>query len=117
MLPGPEYHPVPANGNRDPVRQDLDRAIVGHVAPPPIDNNVNPPKVDVDERTDSEQVFVSFLLNQLIYFLHFCRRYGFLICIVLLLLAAWMTLLIFNSALTVILISLGHPFFTCTSIV
>lgn len=69
MLPGPEYHPVPANGNRDPVRQDLDwdrdRAIVGHVAPPPIDYNVNPPKVDVDERTNSEQVFVSFLLNQL----------------------------------------------------
>ncbi|KAL7601789.1 hypothetical protein Lser_V15G24647 [Lactuca serriola] len=90
LLPGPEYQPAAANGNRDPVRQDL--AIVGHVAPPPLDNNVNPPEADADERTDSE-------------------RYGFVICIVLLLLAAWMTLLIFNSALIVIPISLGRALF------
>ncbi|KAL4588703.1 hypothetical protein LXL04_001598 [Taraxacum kok-saghyz] len=89
LLPGPEDNGAPANGNRDPVRQDQDRAIVGHVAPR---DDVNLPEADVDERSDFE-------------------RYGFVMCIVLLLLAAWMTLLIFNSALIVVPISLGRAAF------
>ncbi|KAI3789294.1 hypothetical protein L2E82_02087 [Cichorium intybus] len=86
LLPGPED-----NGNRDPVRQDglHDRAIVGHMAPR---DDANVAEAVVDERSDSE-------------------RYGFVVCIVLLLLAAWMTLLIFNSALIVVPISLGRALF------
>ncbi|GJZ15969.1 probable E3 ubiquitin ligase SUD1 isoform X2 [Tanacetum coccineum] len=98
LLPRPEDNAGQENRNQGPVRHDglharlgnQDRAIVGFVAPRDM-NETGHAEADGDEQSDSES--------------------GFVLSIVLLLLAAWMTLLIFNSALIVVPISLGRALF------
>ncbi|XP_024979580.1 probable E3 ubiquitin ligase SUD1 [Cynara cardunculus var. scolymus] len=106
LLPKPEDNVGQENGNLDPVRQDRqhaqigdqDRAIVGYMAPRDmnrvrhVEANANIAEADGGEQYDSE-------------------RYGFVLSIVLLLLVAWMTLLIFNSMIIVVPISLGRALF------
>ncbi|KAI3769909.1 hypothetical protein L6452_01023 [Arctium lappa] len=105
LLPTPEDIGAQENGN-DPVRQDRAHAqlggqdqIIGYLAPEDFNRarlagvNANvAEEADADEQSDSE-------------------RYMFVLCIVLLLLAAWMTLLIVNSALIVVPVSLGRVLF------
>ncbi|XXG63804.1 hypothetical protein AAC387_Pa05g1907 [Persea americana] len=108
LLPRPEDSGGPENGNAEPARQDRlrdaqrgvgqdDRALVALV---PADegrqihaagNMDAAEEADVDDQADAE--------------------YGFVFRIVLLLVLAWMTLLIFNSALIVVPISLGRAMF------
>ncbi|KAJ0681929.1 putative Zinc finger, RING-CH-type, Zinc finger, RING/FYVE/PHD-type [Helianthus annuus] len=85
LLPRPEDVVAQENGNRDPVRQDRLHAIPGEQDV----NAVMHAEADGDEQTDSE-------------------RYGFVFSIVLLLLAAWITLLVLNSTLIVVPVSLGR---------
>ncbi|KAJ9551797.1 hypothetical protein OSB04_015842 [Centaurea solstitialis] len=107
LLPSPEDEGVQENGNGDPVRQDRlhgqlggqDRAVVGYLAPEDLNRARQAAaganlaeEADGDEQSDSE-------------------RYGFVLCIVLLLLVAWMTLLVFNSAIIVVPIFLGRALF------
>ncbi|KAI3702417.1 hypothetical protein L6452_28155 [Arctium lappa] len=107
LLPSPEDEGGQENGNGDPVRQDRlhgqlggqDRAVVGYLAPEDINRARQAAaganlaeEADGDEQSDSE-------------------RYGFVLCIVLLLLVAWMTLLVFNSAIIVVPIFLGRALF------
>ncbi|GJX82258.1 probable E3 ubiquitin ligase SUD1 isoform X1 [Tanacetum coccineum] len=105
LLPGPEDDGGQDNGNGDHVRQDgvngqpgQNRRVVGYVGPEDLNgrqatSGADPAEeADVDEQSDSE-------------------RYGFVFCIVLLLLVAWMTLLVFNSAIIVVPISLGRALF------
>ncbi|XP_076956303.1 putative E3 ubiquitin ligase SUD1 isoform X2 [Bidens hawaiensis] len=83
----------------DPARRDRihdqlegeDRAVVGYL---PLEelNRANLAEEDNDEQSNS-------------------KRYMFVVCIVLLLLAAWITLLIFNSALILVPVSLGRMLF------
>ncbi|KAI3827981.1 hypothetical protein L1987_02070 [Smallanthus sonchifolius] len=97
LLPSPEDDNEQENGNGDPVRQD--RGVVGYLAPEDLnrarqaaaDANLAE-EADGDEQSDS-------------------GRSGFVLCIVLLLLAAWMTLLIFNSATIVVPVFLGRALF------
>uniref|UniRef100_A0A5B6Z9F5 RING-type E3 ubiquitin transferase n=1 Tax=Davidia involucrata TaxID=16924 RepID=A0A5B6Z9F5_DAVIN len=107
LLPRPEDNGGQENGNGEPVRQDRqnvqlggqDRALVGLVAHDDLNrgrhasgNTDLVEEYDGDEQSDSD-------------------RYGFVLRIVLLLVVAWMTLLIFNSALIVIPVSLGRAIF------
>ncbi|KAI3712263.1 hypothetical protein L1987_70814 [Smallanthus sonchifolius] len=99
LLPRPEDNIGQENGNQDPVRQDRlhprpgeqAQAVDGFLAPRDM-NTIMHAEARGDEQSDSE-------------------RYGFVLCIVLLLLAAWITLLIFNSTLIVMPISLGRALF------
>nr|GMC81029.1 probable E3 ubiquitin ligase SUD1 isoform X1 [Ipomoea batatas] len=107
LLPRPEDNSGQENGNGDQGRQNRvhgqvggqDRALVG-LAPDDLNRirhatTINGNSVDEDdgdEQTDSD-------------------RYGFVLRIVLLLVVAWMTLLIFNSALIIVPISLGRALF------
>ncbi|KAI7746699.1 hypothetical protein M8C21_009262 [Ambrosia artemisiifolia] len=99
LLPRPEDNVEQENGNRDPVRQDMlharprehDRALDGFVAPRDA-NIMRHAEANGDEQSDSE-------------------RYGFVLSIVLLLLAAWITLLILNSTIIVLPVSLGRALF------
>ncbi|KDP25006.1 hypothetical protein JCGZ_23989 [Jatropha curcas] len=108
LLPRPENNGGQDNGNPEPGRQDRlpavqlggqDRALVALVA----DDDQNrgllaagssnaAEEDDSDEQSDSD-------------------RYSFVLRIVLLLIVAWMTLLVFNSALIVVPISLGRALF------
>ncbi|XP_071733668.1 probable E3 ubiquitin ligase SUD1 [Rutidosis leptorrhynchoides] len=103
LLPRPEDDAGQDHENGDLVRHgqmgDHDRAAVGYLAPEDLNGarqtttGVNlAEEVDGDEQSDSE-------------------RYGFVLSIVMLLLAAWMTLLIFNSAIVVVPIFLGRVMF------
>ncbi|KAG7977003.1 hypothetical protein I3843_05G008100 [Carya illinoinensis] len=108
LLPRPGDNGGQENGTRDPGRQDRvqavqlgvqDRALVavagvddpnrGVLASE--DSNISE-DYESDEQSDSD-------------------RYGFVLRIVLLLVVAWMTLLIFNSTLIVIPVSLGRAIF------
>ncbi|KAL4581184.1 hypothetical protein LXL04_017394 [Taraxacum kok-saghyz] len=89
LLPNPEHEGGQENGNGQPGGQD--RAVVGFLAPEDFNRN-HQEEVDGGEEYDSE-------------------RYGFVLCIVLLLVMAWMTLLIFNSTVIVIPIFLGRALF------
>ncbi|KAI3805045.1 hypothetical protein L1987_27053 [Smallanthus sonchifolius] len=98
LLPSPEDD----NGQDNGQMGGQDRAVVGYLAPEDLnrvrqaaaDANLAE-EVDGDEQPDSE-------------------RHGFVLCIVLLLLVAWMTLLIFNSAIIVVPIFLGRAL--CNSV-
>ncbi|XP_052193449.1 probable E3 ubiquitin ligase SUD1 isoform X2 [Diospyros lotus] len=106
LLPGPEDNSGQENGNAEPARQDRlhvqlggqDRAVGRLVAADDLNrgrhataDNVVAEEYDGDEQSDSE--------------------FGFVLRIVLLLVVAWMTLLMFNSALVVVPISLGRALF------
>ncbi|XP_042497936.1 probable E3 ubiquitin ligase SUD1 [Macadamia integrifolia] len=110
LLPRPEDNDGQENGNLEPGRQDRlrdvqrggvpqqDRALVALVAADDLNRGIHvpgnsyvPEDYDGDEQADSE--------------------YGFVLRIVLLLILAWMTLLLFNSALIVVPISLGRALF------
>ncbi|KAI3708014.1 hypothetical protein L2E82_37008 [Cichorium intybus] len=89
LLPSPEDEGGQENGNGQQGGQD--RAVVGYLAPQ--DLNQNPTEeANSDEESESE-------------------RYGFVLCIVLLLVVAWMTLLVFNSAIIVVPVFLGRALF------
>ncbi|CAK9178647.1 unnamed protein product [Ilex paraguariensis] len=107
LLPRPEDNGGQENGNGEAGRQDRihaqpggqDRALV--VMPPDdlnrarqtaVNSNFAEEYDDDDEQSDSD-------------------RYGFVLRIVLLLVVAWMTLLIFNSALIVVPVTLGRALF------
>ncbi|XP_057466327.1 probable E3 ubiquitin ligase SUD1 isoform X3 [Actinidia eriantha] len=107
LLPKPEDSGAQENGNGEPARQDRlhaplggqDQALGGIVAPDDLNRgrhalmNTNLTEdFDGDEQSDSD-------------------RYGFVLRIVLLLVLAWMTLLLVNSALIVVPISLGRALF------
>ncbi|KAI3755409.1 hypothetical protein L1987_55207 [Smallanthus sonchifolius] len=95
LLPSPEDD----NGQDNGQLGGQDRAVVGYLAPEDL-NRVRQAAADAnlaeeadgDEQPDSE-------------------RHGFVLCIVLLLLVAWMTLLVFNSAIIVVPIFLGRALF------
>ncbi|XP_057494631.1 probable E3 ubiquitin ligase SUD1 isoform X2 [Actinidia eriantha] len=106
LLPKPEDSGAQENGNGEPVRQDRlhaplggqDQAIGGIVVPDELNRGSNALVItnlsedfDGDEQSDSE--------------------YGFVLRIVLLLVVAWMTLLLVNSALVVVPIALGRALF------
>ncbi|GLU03229.1 hypothetical protein SLE2022_204370 [Rubroshorea leprosula] len=107
LLPRPEENGGQENGNGELGRQDIlqgvqlggqDQAIVALAAADDpsrgaiaSESNVVE-EFDGDEQTDAD-------------------RYGFALRIVLLLVVAWMTLLVFNSALIVVPISLGRALF------
>lgn len=106
LLPRPEDNAGQDNGNPEPGRQDRlpavqlggqDRALVLAAADDPnrglltAGSTNSAEEYDGDEQSDSE--------------------YSFVLRIVLLLVVAWMTLLIFNSALIVVPISLGRALF------
>ncbi|XP_071715416.1 probable E3 ubiquitin ligase SUD1 [Rutidosis leptorrhynchoides] len=98
LLPRPGDNVEQENGNQDPVAArlvDHDRAIVGFMDPRDMNrmrHAESEVEVEVDEQSDSE-------------------RYGFMLSIVLLLLAAWMTLLILNSMLIMVPVSIGRALF------
>ncbi|PSS02698.1 E3 ubiquitin ligase [Actinidia chinensis var. chinensis] len=107
LLPKPEDSGAQENGNGEPARQGRlhaplggqDQALGGIVAPDDLNRgrhalmNTNLTEdFDGDEQSDSD-------------------RYGFVLRIVLLLVLAWMTLLLVNSALIVAPISLGRALF------
>ncbi|KAL8097138.1 hypothetical protein AgCh_030293 [Apium graveolens] len=107
LLPPPEDNSGQEHGNGQPVRQDRqqahigvqDRALIGLGAHDDLNSNRNlhangtsVDEFDGDEQSDSD-------------------RYSFVFRIVLLLVVAWMTLLVFNSALVVVPISLGRLLF------
>ncbi|OWM79209.1 probable E3 ubiquitin ligase SUD1 isoform X2 [Punica granatum] len=106
LLPRPEDNGAQENGNGEPARQDRMQVVphVGHdraLAVVAAAGNANGGSLlrnadatedyDGDEQSDSE--------------------YSFVLRIVLLLMVAWMTLLIFNSALIVVPVSLGRKLF------
>ncbi|XVF45105.1 hypothetical protein PTKIN_Ptkin02bG0179200 [Pterospermum kingtungense] len=107
LLPRPEENGGQENANMEPGRQDRlevvqlggqeRQAMVAFAAADDpnrrllTSGNSNVVEFDGDEQTDSE--------------------YGFVLRIVLLLVVAWMTLLVFNSALIVVPISLGRALF------
>ncbi|XP_071726199.1 probable E3 ubiquitin ligase SUD1 [Rutidosis leptorrhynchoides] len=97
LLPRPEDNGMQENDND--LARAQNRAVVGFLAPENLNRarhaaaNTNfAEEANDDEQSDSE-------------------RYAFVLCIVLLLLAAWMTLLIVNSALVVVPVSLGRVLF------
>ncbi|TQD81818.1 hypothetical protein C1H46_032629 [Malus baccata] len=107
LLPRPEDNDAQENGNAEPGRQDRVQVQLGvHdqalVALPGADDpnagilasgdSIVTEEYDTDEQSDSE-------------------RYSFVLRIVLLLVVAWMTLLVFNSALIVVPTSLGRAIF------
>ncbi|XP_022927897.1 probable E3 ubiquitin ligase SUD1 [Cucurbita moschata] len=107
LLPRTEENVGQENGNGEPGLQDLqvihhlggpDQALVAHAAANepnqvgPASGNLTNEEYDNEEQSDSE-------------------RYSFALRIVLLLVVAWMTLLLFNSALIVVPTSLGRALF------
>ncbi|KAK1430314.1 hypothetical protein QVD17_12963 [Tagetes erecta] len=94
LLPSPEDDNERDNGQ--PGGQDRD--VVGYMVPEDL-NRVSQESADANlaEEVDGDES------NS--------ERYGFVLCIVLLLLVAWMTLLIFNSAIIVVPIFLGRALF------
>ncbi|KAI5604200.1 hypothetical protein BDE02_01G271600 [Populus trichocarpa] len=106
ILPGPEDSGVQDNGNAEQGRQDRlqvaqlggqDRAVVALAAADDQNRTTltagsSAEEDDSDEQSDSD-------------------RYSFALRIVLLLVVAWMSLLIFNSVLIVVPISLGRALF------
>ncbi|GFS29762.1 RING/U-box superfamily protein [Actinidia rufa] len=107
LLPKPEDNGGQENENGEPARQDRprvqlggqDRVLGALLAPDDLNrgrhvlaNSNLAEEDDGDEQSDSE-------------------RYGFVLRIVLLLMVAWMTLLIVNSSLIVVPISLGRALF------
>jgi E3 ubiquitin-protein ligase MARCH6 len=86
LLPRPEDSGAQENVNGEPARQERALGVVPHVAP---NSNISE-EYEGDEQPD---------------------RQGFVLRIVLLLVVAWMTLLVFNSALIVVPISLGRALF------
>nr|XP_043618813.1 probable E3 ubiquitin ligase SUD1 [Erigeron canadensis] len=97
LLPRPED--TGGQDNENDLVRGQDRDVVGYIPPEDLNRarhaaaNTNfAEEADGDEQSDSE-------------------RYMFVLCIVLLLLAAWMTLLIVNSALIVVPVSLGRVLF------
>jgi E3 ubiquitin-protein ligase MARCH6 len=104
LLPRPEDNNGQENGNGEPGRQALnlngqDRALVAVAAAEDPNravlgsgNSSAVDEYDADDQSDSD-------------------RYSFVLRIVLLLLAAWMTLLAFNSTLIIVPISLGRAIF------
>ncbi|KAG8368410.1 hypothetical protein BUALT_Bualt15G0042600 [Buddleja alternifolia] len=103
LLPKPEDNGGHENGNGDPGRQDRGHAQAGEQERPlaiedanrlrNVVANVNPEdELDNDEPADPD-------------------RWAFVLRIVLLLVVAWMTLLVFNSTLIVVPISLGRALF------
>ncbi|KAK4491118.1 hypothetical protein RD792_001842 [Penstemon davidsonii] len=102
LLPKPEDNAGNDNGNGDPGRQDRGHAqAVGQVRAIALDDvnrsrhvvaNSSSAEYDGDERADPD-------------------RWAFVLRIVLLLLVAWMTLLVFNAALIVVPVSLGRTLF------
>ncbi|KAJ0441850.1 hypothetical protein HanRHA438_Chr16g0750491 [Helianthus annuus] len=103
LLPRPEDIAGQENEN-DPARLDRihsqlggqlggqHRAVAGYLPPGELNQASLAEEDNDDEQSDSE-------------------RYMFVLCIVLLLLVAWMTLLIFNSAIIVLPVSLGRVLF------
>ncbi|KAM7250362.1 hypothetical protein ACFE04_022245 [Oxalis oulophora] len=99
LLPSPEENNN-ENENVEPGRQEINmnggnRALVAVANQEPnqiVGNSSVVPEYDNDEQTDSE-------------------RYNFVLRIVLLLLVAWMTLLVFNSTLIIVPVSLGRAIF------
>ncbi|XP_024932938.1 probable E3 ubiquitin ligase SUD1 isoform X1 [Ziziphus jujuba] len=108
LLPRPEDNVVQENGNAEPGRQDRlqvaqlggqDQSLVALQAGDNSNGGIlasgdsnMAEDFDGDEQSDSD-------------------RYGFVFRIVLLLVVAWMTLLMFNSALIVVPVSLGREIF------
>lgn len=106
LLPRTEENVGQENGNGEPGLQEelqvvhlggQDQALVAHNAANdpnqvPASGNLSNEEYDNEEQTDSE-------------------RYSFALRIVLLLVVAWMTLLVFNSALIVVPTSLGRALF------
>ncbi|KAL3843909.1 hypothetical protein ACJIZ3_001312 [Penstemon smallii] len=101
LLPKPEDNAGNDNGNGDPGRQDRGHAQAGQVRAIALDDvnrsrhvvaNASSAEYDGDERADPD-------------------RWAFVLRIVLLLLVAWMTLLMFNAALIVVPVSLGRTLF------
>ncbi|KAJ0076905.1 hypothetical protein Patl1_35513 [Pistacia atlantica] len=114
LLPRPDESSDQENGNVEPRPDRLQVMPLGHERAPlvqyPAVDDVNrgnlgsgasnvSEEYDADDQTDSEY--------QSLYF----SRYGFVLRIVLLLVIAWMTLLVINSALIVVPISLGRAVF------
>lgn len=102
LLPSLDDNGRQENGNWEPARQDRVLVVqlagqnlpvndVHRIIPASGNNNVSE-EYDADEQSDSD-------------------RYGFVLRIVLLLVVAWMTLLVFNSAFIVVPISLGRSLF------
>nr|XP_043624810.1 probable E3 ubiquitin ligase SUD1 [Erigeron canadensis] len=103
LLPQPEDNDVQDNANRDPLQQDWLPPQLGDHEPDvrfmdaiDMDKTVQA-EADGDEQCDLER----------------CR---FVLRIVLLLLAAWMTLLIFNSMLLVVPVMIGRALFSAASL-
>ncbi|KZV45984.1 hypothetical protein F511_10674 [Dorcoceras hygrometricum] len=102
LLPKPEDNAGQENGNGDLGRQDRgqahaalqERALALGLANRPrrVATNTNVGEYEVDDATDPE-------------------RWAFVLRIVLLLVVAWMTLLVFNSALIIVPISIGRLLF------
>ncbi|KAL8239494.1 hypothetical protein R6Q59_016061 [Mikania micrantha] len=107
LLPSPEDNREQENGNGDPVRQDRlhgqldgqDRAVVEYLAPEGLNRAMqeaadanHAEEADGDEQSDS-------------------GRSTFVLCIMMLLLVAWMTLLILNSAIIVVPVFFGRALF------
>lgn len=90
LLPSPEDEHGQENGNGQ-LRGQV-RAIFGYLAPQDSTQNLAEEEANNNYESDSE-------------------RYGFVLSIVLLLVVAWMTLLMFNSAIIVVPVFLGRVLF------
>lgn len=105
LLPRSEDNGGPENGNAEPARQerlrDAHRGVVGQQDRALVaegDRRIHATRnVDVAEESDGDDQTDA--------------EYGFVLRIVLLLVLAWMTLLLFNSALIVVPISIGRALF------
>ncbi|KAF8034702.1 hypothetical protein BT93_C0884 [Corymbia citriodora subsp. variegata] len=93
LLPGPDDNGTQEAVNGEPARQDRLQVVPhgGHDRSMAVANDINDVEEYDDEQSDSE--------------------YSFVLRIVLLLMVAWMTLLIFNSALIIVPVSLGRKLF------
>jgi len=106
LLPRPEDNGGLENGNGEPARQgrphvqlvEQDRAAGGLAADDLNRDRMVLANTDLAEESDSDEQTDS-------------ERYGFVLRIVLLLVMAWMTLLIVNSALVVVPVSIGRTLF------
>ncbi|KAL8209586.1 hypothetical protein R6Q57_006318 [Mikania cordata] len=107
LLPSPQDNREQENGNGDPVRQDglhgqldgQDRAVVEYLAPEGLNRAMQEAAdAKLSEEADGEEQSDS-------------GRSTFVLCIMMLLLVAWMTLLILNSAIIVVPIFFGRVLF------
>ncbi|XP_010270486.1 PREDICTED: probable E3 ubiquitin ligase SUD1 isoform X2 [Nelumbo nucifera] len=110
LLPRPEDNGGLENGNNGLVRQDRlrdiqqggvaqqDRPLVALMGPGDANRGIHmPPNSNIGEEYDGDEQVDS--------------EYNFVLRIVLLLVLAWMTLLLFNSALIIVPVSLGRAIF------